>query len=210
MAQFQETNPHEDNTKKHPITADEIQFLRELQHVLNTQDNMGNCDPRFWVIKETSKEISTEEDYDSRTLFYDDMPVASLEDLCDILNKMDNNYSAEMENGALILTEIDDEGEAYYVGEYTRLDSFIEYLDLDDPEGPWSEFSISYEKQISRVVPDTLFLTHQDCEDHLRKYGYNYEPNAHAYAMTAIRSPRFEKLIKMLQTIDWNTVIPEK
>ena len=67
-----------------------------------------------------------------------------------------------------------------------------------------------YECRRSRVVPDTLFLTHKACEDHLRKYGYNYRKDAHAYAMTAIRSPQFEKLIKLLQTVDWAALATER
>lgn len=51
MAIFQETKRHEDTIRKQPITADDIQFLRRLQTELNTQDNMGNADPVFWVIK---------------------------------------------------------------------------------------------------------------------------------------------------------------
>lgn len=203
MAYFQKTNPHADNTPKTPITLSDTQFLRELQTGLNTQDDMGNADPRFWVIKESRSFAATEDDYDRRTLLHNGVPVTSLEELCDIINDMDNDYETEMEDGALILLEhCEDEDDPYYVGQWRRLDNFLEYLDPVDPEGPWADFSIRYEKDESRVVPDTLFLTHRECEDHLHKYGYNYSEDAHAFAMTAVRSPQFERLIKFLRTVD--------
>lgn len=55
MAIFQETKRHEDTIRKQPITADDIQFLRRLQTELNTQDNMGNADPVFWVVNLTTQ-----------------------------------------------------------------------------------------------------------------------------------------------------------
>lgn len=110
MAYYQSTTPHDDVTPRRPLTQDDIAFLTELQTLLNTQDNMGQADPRFWVIKD------------------------------------------------------------------------------------------------SQLCPDTLFLTHDDAENHLRKYEHNYRGNAHAFAMTAIRSPRVETLWKLLQTVDFQAL----
>ena len=48
---------HKDEIEKHQITKDEIEFLKNLQTELNTQDNVGQADPRFWVINSWRKPI---------------------------------------------------------------------------------------------------------------------------------------------------------
>ena len=55
---------HEDTTEKHVLTEKEIQFLLKLQKEMNTQDTVGNADPRFWVIKGTEKEYGIETGYE--------------------------------------------------------------------------------------------------------------------------------------------------
>ena len=44
-----------------------------------------------------------------------------------------------------------------------------------------------------------------DAQDHLLRYGYNYDKHAHAYAMTATRSGRFSRLLHILRITDWTT-----
>lgn len=38
---------HPDEVEKHKITQEEIKFLKDLQHEMNTQDNVGQADPRY-------------------------------------------------------------------------------------------------------------------------------------------------------------------
>lgn len=58
MAQFHENlHHHNDTTEKHPITKEELDFLSDLQHELNTQDHVGQADPRFWVIMGQEKQV---------------------------------------------------------------------------------------------------------------------------------------------------------
>ena len=45
----------ERNLEKHNLTQEELDFLIELQHELNTQDTIGQADPRFWVVAGTQK-----------------------------------------------------------------------------------------------------------------------------------------------------------
>ena len=47
-----------------------------------------------------------------------------------------------------------------------------------------------------------MFLTHKECEEHLKEYGYNYSEDAHAYAMTAQRSPEVETLLNILESVE--------
>lgn len=48
-----------------------------------------------------------------------------------------------------------------------------------------------------------MFLTHKECENHPRKYGYNYIEAAHAYTMTVQRSPEVKTLLNLLESVDW-------
>jgi hypothetical protein len=55
---------HKDETEKHEITGEELEFLYNLQKEMNTQDHVSQADPRFWVIKGSEKlhRVECEED----------------------------------------------------------------------------------------------------------------------------------------------------
>lgn len=57
--------------------------------------------------------------------------------------------------------------------------------------------------QVSRNAEGTFFLTLRDAQEHIRLNHYHYK-NPHTYAMTAFRSPSFEKLLGILQTVNWD------
>lgn len=57
------------------------------------------------------------------------------------------------------------------------------------------------------VYPNTMFLTEKAAATHLRQNDYHYDATAHTYAMTAWRSPEVEKLIKILQTVDFSNIV---
>ena len=48
-----------------------------------------------------------------------------------------------------------------------------------------------------------MFLTQKDAENHLIANYYHYSDDAHTYAMTSWRSNRVEKLIDILQSVDF-------
>lgn len=73
MAKFHEGfKYHEDTTPKHNITGEEIQFLKELQKEMNTQDHVSQADPRYWVIKGSEKEYGIETGYEDGSDLYDE------------------------------------------------------------------------------------------------------------------------------------------
>lgn len=80
---------HEDKTEKHKITDSELSFLRDLQKELNTQDILGQANPRFWVIKGTEKlyhvdEADGYELYDPECC---DILADSTERICNYINE---------------------------------------------------------------------------------------------------------------------------
>ena len=66
-------------------------------------------------------------------------------------------------------------------------------------------FNIISYKTIDKIYEYTMFLTQKDAEEHLRSNYYHYSDDAHTYAMTAWRSPRVEKLINILSTVNFKT-----
>ena len=199
MAQFQKREYHPDTTGKHVLTAEDVLFLHELQKELNTQPNMGNADPLYWGIAQM-KETPTSEDYADATVAMDgsrDIVARSLEGFAKYLdeNDVDGIERCTYFNGSCTVHFTDGESEGAY-----SIDGLVDIL----KEHGIEEFDAGYVKQEQEIVRDEIFLTHKDCEDHLEAYGYNYRPEAHAYAMTAVRSPRYERLLKLIRTVDWS------
>lgn len=209
MPIFQETHPRKDNTPRRPLTKADLDFLSSLQSVLNTQDTMGNADPRFWVIK-GQKEVPAS-GYDTADVYHlsfpsnPDVPDADIRTIDDMLNLIrdpafQSEFNCKIVQESIDSCTIETETDTYLIRTMRTLLHILDELNVD--------YDITYAMDASSIYPDTLFLTHAACEDHLRKYGYNYDKTAHAYAMTAVRSPEFERLLKLLQTVDWAAVQP--
>lgn len=217
MAQYHKgLKYHEDEILKSKLSQDDINFLKDLQHELNTQDTVGQCNPRFWVIKGTEK-IYRVEDADGYELYDTDCceVIASnmkeiaefikdneLDEICECDGRMrEITYEPPMfgfGSGTIhIITKEDD-----YDNEETleNLNDIKEWLE----ENTNCNYEVISYKIVPKIYEDTMFLTQKDAEDHLRANDYHYSNDAHTYAMTAWRSRRVEKLIKILQETDWN------
>lgn len=209
MAQFQKNTTHPDTVPKRRITGSDLAFLDSLQHTLNTQDTMGNADPRFWVIKQSEWQLTANGNHDA-IQYYDEetgMTIRTPSELSDY-------FDCHVEYDVQIVKDGNDEWNisicdffiAEAIPDTDDLETFVPE-DLDEYiEDNIRTLQKQYVERVSVIVPDTLFLTHKACEDHLRRYGYNYAPDAHAYCMTATRSPEYETLLRMLQTVDWTDV----
>lgn len=206
MAIFQKAVPRPDTTPRRPITRDDITFLTELQTELNTQDTMGNRDPRYWVIRQKDEAPAPDDacdrviavDTDGNTIAYE------LDEFIEyLLGHLGESFTAtKPEDKNYWSIAVTDDGESL-TDEYAW--SIKDVVDLLHQAGNEDYRAVAIIEH-DVTVPDTLFLTHRACEDHLKRYGYNYRANAHAYAMTAVRSPQFERLLTLLQTVDWRAV----
>ena len=58
---YEHTRKREDTVKKRMLTRDDIEFLKDLQHEMNTQDTVGQRDPRYWGILETERVFNLED-----------------------------------------------------------------------------------------------------------------------------------------------------
>lgn len=208
---------HEDKTEKHKITDSELSFLRDLQKELNTQDILGQANPRFWVIKGTEKlyhvdEADGYELYDSECC---DILADSTEGICNYINEnlLDDINSNRLDGEEFAVTfehgilgnekivvrwldggSVDDE----MIEELEDLQEIHDWL-----ENQGYDYQIISYKIVPKIYENTMFLTQIDAENHLRANYYHYSDDAHTYAMTAWRNPRMDKLIEILQEVDW-------
>ena len=199
MAKFWEhLKYHKDTTEKHEITAEEIEFLRKLQKEMNTQDNVGQADPRYWVIRDYETIYGESLNSADGIVIYDSEQchtVYKLEYSAFDIDSVINEIIQEMkENEYELLTEEIEEIKLAY-----DVESLKEYL--KDLRG--YEFSVMEYQDIPK--DKGFFFTQKSAEDHLRRNYYHYSAAAHTYAHTAWRSQE-EKLWNILREVDFEKI----
>jgi hypothetical protein len=213
MAIIRKGNYHEDSVPKRKISDEEIKFLRELQKEMNTQDTLGQRDPRYWVIRGTERIYHIEPDgADGIVFYYSDSTYTEDEfkNLLydDILPEIfdDGNYRYEYEEDgtetSLEIYKITNDKEEN-VEWLSDLEEIIEYL---QEQG----YDISYSGYIDMKYnyPGPVFLTNKAANEHLKENYYHYSEDAHPYALTAWRCPEIETLYEILHNVDFG--LPEE
>jgi len=171
------------------MTKEELEFLKELQHELRTQDTDGQAAPRFWGILEEGQQVVPD----------------GFGDYIEVVDKTCGDaetYSPEdyVSHIRELLLEEDDE-EMNDVWEDTDKDDIKDvvwfantYLDRNA-----EVFEI---KKTTHVSEQTgCFLTKRAAKKHIELNWYNYR-NAKTYAMTAWRNPEFEKFMGIFENLD--------
>lgn len=203
---------HEDTVVKEKLSNDDIKFLKELQKELNTEDNVGTANPRYWVIRQPERIYHLDEDEADYYVFIDecDKYELTLEDLKDKLEFLcdDNLKSVEVKDGVLTFEYFDEwleEVEEYKVDyDNCYIDGRDKILELLE-----SDVSVAYYKEVDATVDNCMFLTQIDAENHLRANDYHYHEKARTYCMCGWRSPRFERLIKILSKTDFESMLED-
>lgn len=168
---------------------EDIQFLKELQNELKTQENDGQASPRYWTVG--------------------DYKMVSCPDGCQDeyhVNLPNREYFGEI-NELLKGIEEDklDEFSDEAIDEFKEIgceDSAIDWIKERYDED--AELIPVREEHI--VHPDTMFLTKAEAKRHIELNHYHYSPKAHTYAMTAWRAPKVERLLKIIETFDWDLI----
>lgn len=84
---------HKDPFQRKLMTKEEVDFLLQLQKEMNTQDSLGNADPRYWVIRDWDKTYGKNLNNSDGILVFDN---ASGETICDIPNAVFDSVTAEI------------------------------------------------------------------------------------------------------------------
>lgn len=172
--------------------SDDIQFLKDLQTELKTQEQDSQADPRFWVIMDHEYQI-TEEGYHDRVSVFD-------QDVCESY-EVEEYAKRLLEDGELSEDETSNLNSIINGDEYSKEEDLIDWI-KDNCENA----SIFYEKEVSVIKQNTMFLTKQEAKNHLKANSHHYSSKAHIYAMTAWRAPKVERLMRILENFDWDSL----
>lgn len=173
------------------MTKEDLDFLKELQHELLTQDNDGQAAPRFWGIRERKERIT-------KDFYGDDMYVI------DSTDGEPQKYSLD-EYVEVLKVAIDEEEEPAY--EVIDGFAFLDTGDIDDVVDfannvmDRNAMASSFETYEELSDQTGCFLTKRAAKKHIELNGYHYQ-NPHTYAMTAWRNPEFEKFLKIFENLD--------
>lgn len=171
-------------------------FLQQLRDEMVNGDNDCQPSPRFWVIMDYKDEVTAEGFHDD-VRFYDNHACHTFDSVGDYIEDIEERIEDEhFDEGDLeeIRKCINTIKSSTYV-----TDSDIE--DLFESVGDEDSMRIVYTKRESYIVPNRLFLTKKEANDYLKLYGYNHTDKAHTYAMTAVRSPHYKRLIEFIENI---------
>lgn len=173
------------------MTREDLDFLKELQHEMQTQDNDGQAAPRFWGIRERKERIT-------KDFYGDDMYIV------DSTSGEPEKY--ELSDYVQMLGELIDEEEE---PAYEVIDgyAFLDTGDIDDVVNFANSMmgrkamSSSFETYEELSDQTGCFLTKRAAEKHIELNKHHYQ-NPHTYAMTAWRNPEFERFIKIFENLD--------
>lgn len=195
------------------LTVNDLNFLNELQHELRTQDTMYTAEPVYWGICYEEYYPTADEYADDIILVDSNEGTALARGVNDIRNYISENYK-ELYEIYCKQDNIDlNKTNTYELQEFTlwmkneTTQMSVENKELFDNIELLSLIPVS---KITKIMPDLFFLTHKDAVDHLTKYSYNYNKSARPYCMHAERSGSYEKLLNLLQEIDWNKINIQK
>ncbi|MED4447418.1 hypothetical protein P9299_30960 [Bacillus cereus] len=175
----------------------DIQFLKDLQQELKTQETDSNASPRFWVIKDYRFVPGNEKcdsGYEER--FFNDGDHVTFHKFDDLKDFLEEYYEEVIDESQELRVLLYDENEEF--------DELWEYV--EDNLNSDGFFDTVFMKEEGFIVPDTMFLTKEEAKNHLKLNHYHYTSKAHTYAMTAWRAPKVERLLNILETFDWESI----
>jgi len=165
------------------MKKNDIEFLMDLQHKLNTQSNDGNADPVFWGVMEEKKMPAYPGCGDGVELVIDYESIYEEKQLGELIEWMRD-------------TEDFDESELETI---TDLNDAEEYLNEKGYECN-GIFDFEYRDVLSR--DSGVFLTKEACQLYIKNNRHNL-CNPYTFAMTAFRNFEFKELLRILKTADF-------
>ena len=172
--------------QKIEISQEDYEFLKELQHELNTQPNDGNADPVYWGVMET-REVGVPDGCGDPIIYMGDGATMELAEAVE--------YAKDYVSYDIETKKYDERWEKL---DKNSMSDFVEFC--HDTFG-WNDVRIIYVDKEQKLSDTTgAFLTKRACQEYISKFGYNHY-NPHTYAMTAYRNFELERLLNILRTI---------
>lgn len=172
------------------MKQEDIDFLKELQHELNTQDHQSQASPRYWGIMER-KTVATPDGCGDDVRFYFDECDGDFS-MDELIEYVENYYVEEMDS------EVREEWEDLLESEPSpwEMKHFLEDNDIIDEVR-----YVDVEEQDVLSEQTGCFLTRRAAQEYIDRFGYNHS-QPRTYAMTAYRNFELERLLDILQTMD--------
>ncbi|MGL4335850.1 MAG: hypothetical protein ACRCST_03075 [Turicibacter sp.] len=164
----------------------DIEFLKGLQNRLKTQETDYQALPRFWGVMETKRVYGINSDYD-----YTDKMLKC--------GDIDFYFSSD---------ELEDAKESLVESDLCKHENILHILTIDElEEYMWDILNLEtewvYYRDEEVISQETgCFLTKEACKRHIELNHYHYN-KPHTYAMTAWRNPEFEKLLNIINKLEF-------
>ena len=170
--------------KTFQISDEDYEFLKDLQHELNTQENDGNADPLYWGVREYDYVLTVEGDGEPRITHEDG--AYTLKQAVETVNEDIKDYDQETQDAWVGVDKEDADDVAFFMKETLEMYGCDVYWVREEPH----------------ISNDTgAFITKRACKEYIERFGYNHN-KPHTYAMTAYRNFELERLLNILKTMD--------
>ena len=167
------------------ITDEDYEFLKDLQHELNTQTNDGNADPVYWGVMEHRMEPAPEGCGDA-IIYMGDGATMTTEEAAEYINENINNYDEELQEQWKDVNKNCMDDVVYFIHDEMEI----------------SECRIVWQEEKEFISKETgAFITKRACKEYIEKCHYNHS-KPHTYAMTAYRNFELARLLKILKTME--------
>ena len=168
------------------LTADEIKFLRDLKHELNTQSSRMTANPRFYQIRD-KRFVKDDENFSHFSLSLEGEEIG-------IYEADDKGFKKMKE---FLLGWVLDKQEIQKRETLTNLKTLGEFEEREILEILECELVYGcYE-----YVYLNAFLTEKACKEHLKNNQHNYL-EATDYLSHALRNPELNQLLEILSKIE--------
>lgn len=215
MFENEKINTHEDEfPNKRMITDREIEFLKDLQLRMNTQDHVCQAEPRYWVIRDYDV-VYGKDMYksDGRKIFFNNDVLIEDKEI-----SYDSDELFELIKKRLIERDYISEEEAKNQFTEEVVTRILDYsCDCDDlidninEEISGSSYFTGYDELLEiceyYLYPkdSSIFFSHQEAKDYLKSHEYNFTKHAHTYALTTDSSD-IAILFKILHEVDFDNL----
>jgi len=169
------------------ISQEDFEFLKELQHELNTQPTDGNAQPVYWGVMETTLR-GVPEGCGIPIIYMGDGGTMST---AEAVAYIENEY----------LKDLDEANQQEWAEiDKNDMDDVVSFMNVNLG---WRFVRIVYQRREEFISRETgAFLTKRACKEYIERFGYNHS-NPHTYAMTAYRNFELERLLNVLKSINF-------
>ena len=170
------------------ISDEDYEFLKELQHELNTQTNDGNADPVYWGVMEHKMEAAPEGCGEEFIYMGDGVTMT----VGQAVEYIDERIGYEDEDVRKEWEEMDGVSR-------DNIEAVAEFLHDTMSE---TECRIVWMEENAFISRETgAFITKRACANYIKNCHYNHS-KPHTYAMTAYRNYELGQLLKILKTME--------